>query len=299
MKSDCYLQGVELSDQLVVAVATTGDLCRKAGDLHQLRATSTIALGRLLTSAVLTGLAQKRPGITSLQIVCKGRLQQIFAEVTDQGFLRGYVKNAELALPQMTEGGPLRRRSVALGVGEGMLAVTREPQDEHFTQSTTHLASGEIDTDVEHFLNTSDQIPTVLACDVLLDAKDRIQHAGGCMVQAMPDANLEQLKNYKKLLEHGGFASILEDCGSNATAILKAVAGKAEKIQPPVSLEFKCRCSYQRVEAALQMLDESDLADMVDKKETASVCCEFCGKTYSVAPEKIEELYKKAARAKG
>jgi len=296
---DVYIPALLRESQLLVAVAITTEVCRRAQAAHQLAATSTIALGRLATATALAGLSQRKPGITSVQVVCEGRLRQIFAEVTDQGHLRGFIKTKDLSLPQMTEGGPRRRRSVALGVGDGLLAVTREPPDAHFTQSTTKLVSGEVDEDVEHFLNVSDQIPTVLTCDVVLDRDDNMIQSAGLMVQAMPESDGERLGEIKRWSDDGGFIELLREGAHEAEDLLGAAIPDAEPIEGTLPLEWRCRCSYDRVLGALQLFDVSELEDMVNEQQPAIVDCDFCGKRYEVEPDEIARIAASAAHAQG
>jgi len=299
MADDLLLPGVIRGAELVVAVATTTDVCRAAQAVHELAPSSTVALGRLISAASLSSLLVQRPGITSLQIVCDGRLGQIYAEVTHEGAIRGYVKHPQLDLPLIAPPEQAPRRSIALGVGQGLLAVTREPVDSHFTQSTVQLVSGEIDLDVEHFCVTSDQIQTALACDVLLDDDGAVRLAGGFIVQAMPGANLEQLQKLRARLVDGGLARLLEQCAGDAAQMLLALAPDVVAVAQPLDLEWRCRCSYQRVLNALALLGAAELREMAELGETASIRCDFCSQDYEVSPAELMRLYRDAGKAEG
>ena len=98
MQPDVFRTCVDRGAHITAGVAITTDLCREAQRTHGLQTTSAIALGRLMTATALTGLIVG-PRAISLQVVCEGRLGQIFADITERGELRGYVKDTTLRLP--------------------------------------------------------------------------------------------------------------------------------------------------------------------------------------------------------
>ena len=101
---------------LSIGIALTTATCREAARLHELKSTSSIALGRLISCTAIAGLMQDKPGGLSMQIVSNGRLKQIFADVTVAGQLRGYVFAHDLDLPLFSTEAVNGRRSIAAGV---------------------------------------------------------------------------------------------------------------------------------------------------------------------------------------
>ena len=53
---------------------------------------------------------------------------------------------------------------------------------------------------------------------------------------------------------------------------------------------YHCPCSEERVMAALQVLGEADLQDMIDKNEEPEVICQMCGKPYHFKIEQVTEI---------
>ena len=90
------------NEGLSIGIAITTATCREAARLHELKSTSSIALGRLISCAALAGLMQDKPGALSMQVVSNGRLKQIYADVTADGKLRGYVNAPDLDLPRFS-----------------------------------------------------------------------------------------------------------------------------------------------------------------------------------------------------
>lgn len=275
---------------VIVAVALTTDVCRTAQSLHTLSTTPTVALGRLMTSAVLVGGARLPLSTTSIQVLSEGRLRQVFADVNEDGHIRGYIKENRFTVPLLPNERSDGRRSVAAGIVGGRVSVIRYGASTHFTQSTVELSNGEIDADVERFLWVSDQIPTLLICDVILDSTGGVDVAGGILVQRMPDSDEEAFQALCGALTDRDWAARLREHPEDAAALLRQLVPRGSS-NIPKPLVFRCRCSYERVLVALQMLGPKDLAEMVDAGETPSVNCEFCGKTYVVAAKDVENVF--------
>ena len=291
MSKDAFTPALIRDAGIALGVVNTTHTCIEAARAHDLASTSKIALGRLLSAAALCRFSQTRQGQLSLQVVCDGKLRQLYADVSSEGNLRGYIKTPDLAIPPRPEIEPHGRRSIAVGVGAGTLSVIRMDAHNEYRQSSSDLVSGEVDTDVENFLSYSDQIPSVLVTDVLLDAHDRIELAGVLIAQALPHANRQTLAALRAQLQQGELARMLRQHAGEPKAVLEALRMPIELIEGEKALAWKCRCSYERVRFALSMLGPVDLAEMVDQQETAKVNCEFCGKLYQVPPHEVQEIF--------
>ncbi|MEM6532921.1 MAG: Hsp33 family molecular chaperone HslO [Myxococcota bacterium] len=284
--TDSFVAGVIRSTNITVGIATTTRACEKARTLHQTGLQATVAIGRMLTSAALAAFSQNRKGQLSLQILSQGKLGSMFTDVTDRGAIRTMVKNPQVALPTEVPA-PGARLSIARAFGAGTLSVIWQPDGEPFTQSTTPLVTGEVDGDMEHFLTTSDQVQTALQADVLLRAEE-VAAAGGVVLQAMPDANPLAFDALRYRLQET-FVETLPSL--SLETIAEALGEPITSVGDPIPLAWKCRCNYDRVLNGIRMLGPVDLADMVQKKETAQVQCDFCGQQYEVPPEDVLKIY--------
>lgn len=290
---DSFRAGVLRRTNITVGLATTTDTCRTAQRIHDASELATIAIGRLLSAATLATFSQSRKGQLSLQVVGAGLFGNLFTDVTETGGIRTMIKNPQVTLPRLPGESAGGRRSIAHAFREGQLGVIWQPADQPFSRSTTPLVSGELDQDVEHFLASSEQVRTVLAADLRMDDTGAIQRAGGVLLQAMPDADLDAFATLgdkvRALADGDGLVLDFEQ--------LEQVLG--EPIEPagdPVALEWRCRCSFERVLGGLAMLGVEDLADMVEKQETAQVTCEFCGADYRVPPDDVRSVYEQKVR---
>lgn len=276
---------------VVVGVACTTELCQKAKATRGLAPTSAIALGRLMTATALAGLFTRNEDTLSLQITCDGRLRHLFADVTPEGAVRGFVKNRRLALPLFPGETVSGRRSIVAGIVSGTLSVIRAASRHEFTQSSTDLVTGEIDGDVEHFLNASEQIPSVVLCDVRLDEDAQVHSAGGLIAQCLPGGSRGRLESLRTELVQQRFADLLAGFAADPVAALSSLVPDSRCAQRPIPLSFECRCAADRVVTALRSLPATDLAEMVVEKEAPEVQCDFCGQKYVVDPRIVERLY--------
>lgn len=289
--TDIFKTATLPDEGLSIGIALTTATCREATRLHELKATSSIALGRLISCTALAGLMQEKPGALSMQIVSNGRLKQLYADVTATGHLRGYVLAPDLDLPLFSNEAQNGRRAIAAGFGSGHLSVIRNADVHDFAQSTTELVHKEVDTDVLHYLETSDQNATALRADTLLDAHGNVDLSGAILVQALPDANLETLEKLREKLASDQWVELLQKHARRheLDAILETFCPKAQWTPKQSPLQWQCRCSFERVLVALKMMTATELAEMVNDRQEASVNCHFCNKTYEVSPENLEK----------
>jgi len=285
--------------QVLMAAAGTSAVCRAAQSSHQLAAVGAIGLGRLLTATALAALMHELRGSFSIQILGQGRLGQLFADATDEGHLRGYVKNPSLDFALLPGEARDQRRALGHAVGEGVISVVRIPRGakDGYTQSATPLTSGEIDVDVASFLEKSDQVPTVLAADVLLGPDGTVEWAGGLLVQALPGGDLGLIAELRARMGEGGLAGLLRQVRGDAGSLMRAVDPRAEVVSAAQPLVWRCRCSHERVLGALRMLDAEELLDMVATQETAQVRCDFCGRVYELGPAEVEKVFRSIVKS--
>src|SRR3712207_9525789 len=64
--------------------------------------------------------------------------------------------------------------------------------------STTPLVTGEIGEDLAYYLTESEQTPSAVGLNVLLDQEDKVKVAGGFMLQVLPGASDEEISRDRK-----------------------------------------------------------------------------------------------------
>lgn len=277
--------------RLEIAVVRSSRLNGCAQQRLGLEPTSAIALGRLLTATALLALTRNQPGVTGLQVLSKGRIRQIFADSTHDGRVRGFVKHPDLSFPLTDGESASGRRRIAPAVLPGQLSVVRKRDSGEYAQSAVELVSGEVDRDVEHFLWQSDQVPTVMGCEALLNADGQIEMAGGVLVQALPDGDLDAVEESRNRICRGALADFMRERSDDPQALLTHVAPDARVVDVPQLLRWECRCSASRAVRSLRLMSPADLAEMIDAEEPAEVKCDFCSTLYRIEVRVLREIF--------
>ena len=294
--ADVCIRAYQASTKLEFMVAVTGQACRDAQIAHELAPTSAVAFGRLLTCAGMLAAHHRLPGSLSLQVISQSRMKMMYADCTHEGKLRGYVKDPSLAFPLGDAERASGRRQVGPAVAPGKLSMVRIDEDGRYTQSAVPLMTGEIDADIEHFIEQSDQITNLVVCDVLLDDDGAITKAAGVMVQALPDGDRDQLAVLRQRLAAGRFAQLVRD-HDDAQSILSVLDADAAPVEAPIPMRWQCRCSYERVRRSLSLFNIADLMELIEADEPVSVRCDMCTKNYMVPVDEVRETLERMIKA--
>lgn len=277
----------------IMAVAVDGtDIVAKAEQIHKTSATATAALGRLLCAASMMGNAiKKEDGSITIKIAADGPLGTVMAVSDSHGNVRGYVGNPLVELPLNDIG----KLDVSGAVGkDGLLHVIKDSGSGEPFVGSVPLVSGEIAEDITSYYALSEQIPTVCALGVLVNADLTVKAAGGYIIQLLPgaddacidklEASIEKMPPVSKMLSEG---MTLEDILSKALSDFKF------DVLTDTIVEYKCNCSQKRVEKALISLGEKELNDMANEGKDIEIKCQFCDKVYNLTCDEIRGLIKK------
>jgi molecular chaperone Hsp33 len=257
--------------------------------LHNAYPVATSGVGKAMVGALLLAAQLKDKQQIGLLFRGNGPIKSIYAEADFEGRVRAYTPNPQYQ-PLTYEGG-LR---VAEALGNGTLTVARHlPFQKQPFNGMVELVSGEIGEDIAHYLHQSHQIRSIVSLGIYLDQNGKVIKAGGVIIEVMPGVdeavvdllqkNSDDFKpSVSKILRSGGLADDLIQpyfVGIDYT-----------EIEHPFDISYFCPCSHERVEAALQVLGESDLQEMINNKEEPEITCQMCGKPYKFTVEEITEI---------
>ena len=157
--------------------------------------------------------------------------------------------------------------------------------------SSTPLISGEIGEDFAYYLTESEQTPSAVGLNVLLDEEDKVKVAGGFMLQVLPGASEEEIARYEKRIQEMPAISTLLESDDHIEALLNAIYGDEPfKRLSEEELSFECDCSRERFENALLTLGKDELQAMKDEDHGAEIVCQFCQTKYEFSEADLEEL---------
>ncbi len=284
-------------DKIVKTIAESGhfrafvldstETVRTAQEKHDSMASSTVALGRAFIANQILAANEKGDTKITLKILAEGATGAIISVANNKGQVKGYIQNPDLDYKKTATGevivGPL--------VGQGQFLVITDYGIGHPYHSTTPLISGEIGEDLAYYLTESQQTPSAVGLNVLLDQEDKVQVAGGFMVQVLPGASEEDISRLEKRIQAMPAISSLLASDGHMEALWAAIYGEeAYKILSEEVLSFDCDCSEERFLAALAGLPVTDLEEMMAEDQGCDITCQFCRRHYHFTAEQLEEL---------
>jgi molecular chaperone Hsp33 len=282
-REDHLIQGAAVDATIRLIAAVTTNLVAEACDRHRTAPTASAALGRTLTGALLLGGAYKDLEYITLRFDCDGPVGGIVAEASARGAARGYVRNPAAHLPPNALG-KLDVRGI---VGVGMLHVIREAGFEIGLMKepyygSTPIVSGEIAEDIAHYLATSEQINSAVSLGVFVESeRERVTAAGGYMIQALPGADVNALAAIESSMSTAPSVTEAIRGGADAAEMLRLALGDLPfETLDARPVEFRCKCSYERVVSIVTALGREEVEDMLEKDKGAELTCHFCNSVY-------------------
>ncbi|MGT2933469.1 Hsp33 family molecular chaperone HslO [Streptococcus catagoni] len=284
-------------DKLIKTIANTGsfrafvldssETVRRAQEKHQTLASSTVALGRTLIANQILAANQKGDSKVTVKVIGDSSFGHIISVADTKGHVKGYIQNPGVDIKKTATGEVL----VGPFMGNGhFVSIVDYGTGRPYT-STTPLISGEIGEDFAYFLAESEQTPSAVGLNVLLDDKDQVKVAGGFLVQALPGAPEEEIARFEKRLQEMPAISDLLASEDHVDALLSAIYGdEGYKRLSEEPLSFYCDCSRERFEAALMSLPVSDLQEMLAQDQGAEIVCQFCQQRYVFNAKDLEGM---------
>jgi len=275
----------------VIAAVTTG-VVAEASARHALRGVEVVALGRALTAGcLLTTLTKRGSERLRIEVRSSGPLRGLLVDARGDGSVRGCLQRHLGGEEQAALSAGSGRLAVAPALGShGSLIITRDVGLEQRYQGSVEVVSGEVDRDLEHYLNTSEQLPSVLACEVMLDHHGNVARAAGLLCQTFPGGDTEELDALRTTLAAGTLADLLRQDRSCADIIGFALGGEAFDDMGSSPLHFRCNCGPDRARSILSTLGAEDIESLAGEQQQTEVRCEYCGLVYTLSADELRVL---------
>ena len=259
----------------------------QAQEKHETKASSTVALGRTLIASQILAANEKGPTKLTVKVLGQSSIGAIIAVADTQGRVKGYVQNPGVDIKKTATG------EVVVGpfVGQGEFLVITDYGTGTPYHSMTPLISGEIGEDLAFYLTESQQTPSAVGLNVLLDEEDKVQVAGGFLLQVLPGAKEEEIARFEKRIQEMPSISSLLASDDHIETLLAAIYGdEPYKRLTEEELAFECDCSKERFMQALASLPKRDLEEMKEQDQGAEIICQFCQTPYTFDQNDLEEL---------
>ncbi|WP_444810829.1 Hsp33 family molecular chaperone HslO [Streptococcus canis] len=284
---DNIIKSISQSGAFRAYVLDSTETVKAAQKKHNTLSSSTVALGRTLIANQLLAANQKGDSKITVKVIGDSSFGHIISVADTKGHVKGYIQNTGVDIKKTATGEVL----VGPFMGNGHFVTIIDYGTGNPYTSTTPLITGEIGEDFAYYLTESEQTPSAVGLNVLLDENDKVKVAGGFMVQVLPGASEEEIARYEKRLQEMPAISQLLASENHVDALLEAIYGdEPYKRLSEEPLSFQCDCSRERFEAALMTLPKADLQAMIDEDKGAEIVCQFCGTKYQFNENDLEAL---------
>lgn len=273
-----------------IAAVDATEVVKEVQRLQNLFPVPAIGVGKALVGSLLLAAQLKEQQQVGLLFRGNGPIKSVYAEAHFEGQVRAYTPNPNYEPVSYADG-----LSFKTAIGNGTLSVARhQPFQKQPFHGTVEIVSGEIAEDIAHYLNQSHQIRSIVALGIYLDENGKVEKAGGMILELMPgidEALVDRLQQNAEKNQNLSVSKILRD-GGTAEDIVKAYMDGIPftELDHGHSATYFCPCTRERVSAALEVLGEADLQDMVDKNEEPEITCQMCGKPYKFNHADIKEI---------
>jgi molecular chaperone Hsp33 len=286
MAHDHLIRAVARQAGVRVACTLSTGVVADGARRHGLTPAGTCAVGKALTSGLLLATMTKGGERVTVQVLGDGPIGSITVDATDEGDVRGYAGHPEAGATIDARG------KVSRLVGKkGMVNVLRDLGLRELYQGQTALVSGEVDEDLEAYLTTSEQMPSALGCEVVLEGP-RVVAAGGILVQGLPGSDPDSVRPVQALLRSGRLHELLSTGITDARELAAKMypSEELEVIGDERHVRFQCRCSAERIGDMLKLLSTVDLDEMIADDRPAEITCNFCNTRYEIERRELEKI---------
>ena len=252
-------------------------------------------LGEACVLAALVGSSLKFDGRLIVQAQGDGPVAYVVADYDTQGFLRGYCRYDADKVAAL-EGGFVRPGAgVLLGQGVFIMTIDQGPDTERY-QGMTQIEGETLALCAEQYFAQSEQTPTRVRLAVAQLQTDAgfEWRAGGMILQnvAEDDARgptADAWERAEALFETLGEDELVDPTVPPQTLLWRLFHEDGVRLFQPKPLKAFCRCSPERILSVLKSFATDEQDGMIEPDGKIHVTCEYCSRTYAVAPEEIAE----------
>ncbi len=278
--------GLARNNNIRIYAITSTNLVEEARVKHDMWPTSTAALGRVMSVALMMAQMQKgKEDKLTVQIDGDGPIKTILAVAKNDGTVKGYVGDPHVMLSY----NDTNKLAVGTAVGNGFLKVVNDMNLKTDFAGTVELVSGEIGDDFAYYFMVSEQTPSAVSVGVLVDTDNSVMAAGGLIIQVMPGASEEDIFETEKVVAGLKPISELINGGMSAVDIIESLYDET-KILLEKDVAFQCDCSRERMLTGIFTLDSKEIENIIEEDGGIEAVCNFCNEKYNFGLQELRGL---------
>jgi len=289
MDNKDYMVRASLANDSVRAFAISSThLVAEARERHKTLPVVTAALGRLLSAGAIMGSMMKGDkDIVTISLKGDGPAGYITVTADSHGHVKGFPGNPNVDIPRKYAG----KLDVGTAVGRGLLTVSYDLGLKEPYSGQVEIQTGEVAEDLAYYFTVSEQLPSAVGLGVMVDTDSSVKHAGGFIVQLLPDAPLDVIELLeKKLANLEPVTTMMEQGMTPEEMLLHIFEGVDIEFTERHDVKFYCDCSKEKVKRALAAISDKDLQDIVNDDEDIEVKCYFCNTAYKFSIADIKDI---------
>ena len=289
MDNKDYIVRASLANDSVRAFAISSThLVAEARERHKTLPVVTAALGRLLSAGAIMGSMMKGDkDIVTISLKGDGPAGYITVTADSHGHVKGFPGNPNVDVPRKYAG----KLDVGAAVGRGLLTVSYDLGLKEPYSGQVEIQTGEVAEDLAYYFTVSEQLPSAVGLGVMVDTDSSVKHAGGFIVQLLPDAPEDVIELLEKKLANLEPVTAMMEKGMTPEDMLSYIfEGVDIEFTERHDVEFYCDCSKEKVKRALAAISDKDLQDIVNDGEDIEVKCYFCNTAYKFSIADIKDI---------
>lgn len=252
-------------------------------------------LGEAVALAALIGSAMKHEGRLILQVEGDGPVAFLVAEYRAGLGVRGYAKVDRDRLGAALGANPPGRAAMSALFGAGAFAMTLDQgADTQRYQGIATLEGETLAACAERYFQQSEQTPTHIRLAVAesVGSKGAVWRAGGVFLQriAADVARGETDDDWETARTHFdtiGDDELTDPMLTPDRLLFRLFHEQGVRLAQPSGVVEHCTCDRARFVAVLQQFDRAELRAMAEDDGLLHARCEFCARTYEIAPEEV------------
>ncbi|WP_314021348.1 Hsp33 family molecular chaperone HslO [Mogibacterium diversum] len=289
MDNKDYIVRASLANDSVRAFAISSThLVAEARERHRTLPVVTAALGRLLSAGAIMGCMMKGDkDIVTVSLKGDGPAGYITVTADSHGHVKGFPGNPNVDIPRKYAG----KLDVGAAVGRGLLTVSYDLGLKEPYSGQVEIQTGEVAEDLAYYFTVSEQLPSAVGLGVMVDTDSSVKHAGGFIVQLLPDAPEDVIELLEQKLANLEPVTTMMDQGMTPEEMLLHIfEGVDIEFTERHDVKFYCDCSKEKVKRALAAISDKDLQDIVNDDEDIEVKCYFCNTAYKFSIADIKDI---------
>ena len=286
--SDYIIRATAAGETVRAFAIRSTELTAKAREIHRTFPVVTAALGRLLSAGAMMGSMMKGEN-DKLTLMMKGDgpIAQLTVTADGHGHVKGFPANPSVDIPLKRAG----KLDVGGAIGKGTLTVIMDLGLKEPYNGQVEIQTGEIGDDLAYYFTVSEQTPSAVGLGVMVDTDSEVKHAGGFIIQMMPDVAEETIEAIEAKLKDAEPVTTMMEKGMSPEDILEYYLGGLDlHINEKLPVEFYCDCSKEKVARALATISTDDLNEIINDGEEIEVKCYFCNSAYKFQVDELREM---------